>query len=363
MVDNKIASAKSKEGAACLGDLACIMGAQPLPACFSGLWGRPGAAIDESMLCSIMEEIRPALQWLDPPSARGRGAARRASAKTAALLRVLSAALAQSQISHGRFLECIGEQSVVLLVGLLKSRECTIRELSFGIVGQLGQRHGELAPLLEEAAANELASAGDRDAKGWVVRLLLLLVRHGRSTGEGCGLYRQFIVPVLLGGDAAIRRDAVQTFCATCGGCQMHTARYLRRAYAALDTPEQARALETLAVLLAALRTGGAQDGLEPHVSALLIHGLAAESHLVMDAVLSIFDQAGTAWYVDERIAVILPKVFPSLYRASKKFWRLEQRCRALRVIAHVVRVSHGLFERCLIDYNLKKLKHDRGDP
>ncbi|CAD25208.2 SER/THR PROTEIN PHOSPHATASE 2A REGULATORY SUBUNIT BETA [Encephalitozoon cuniculi GB-M1] len=94
-------------------------------------------------------------------------------------------------------------------------------------------------------------------------------------------------------------------------------------------------------------------QGLESEICEVISMSFDSDHHLVVEEVAEML--ALNRWVVSRHAETFVPKVFESIYRASKRFWRVEGVNKILRNLSTILDVDCRLFEKCLKLYNMKR--------
>ncbi|KAI5174640.1 serine/threonine-protein phosphatase 2A regulatory subunit B' [Pancytospora epiphaga] len=289
------------------------------------------------------------------------------------ILRVVTLLLKGSSLPYSLFVEYFGGSFVPGLVSLLRSQDSQTRTLAFGILQKVGGQYKQLHSLFLEAAANEFTSlfikvpAGlpedvrtDNRSIEWVAKFLLIIFDSEVFLKEAETYYLQYILPAVLSTPPSFS-PLILIFCREFPPCQTYTVRHFCKIYDKGTTSVHVWLIDMLAKVIEIHVNTGGNVNIEYYVSLLLAKALSSESFIVIDAALSLFLNVSVQNYLKDEITEILPKCFSQLYKLSKKFWRQEQRIKALEIVGGIIKFNREIFEACLIEYNSQKLGESDG--
>lgn len=308
--------------------------------------------IDEKVFCFVFRQIKPFLNGLLDFSPNTKNL-------DFNILRALSRLIQSSSFDFEVFLTYITENNIAHAFENLRTMNERVKDASKLLIECIYRKFRGSSPILRDIIANELLVFHASQENSREVEFIFGLLRSMVISNElGDGMeeyYEQFVLPSISMVPCTACDSVymvIEAFCSHSTRCKSLSLRFFAKSFQKLDSIDHVKLMEATTRILHVWFFKESSTLLEEDFSELLSQGLRSESYLVIDAVMSMISDHAVRRFMEVNIKSILPRVFEGLYKLSKRFWRLEQRCRAIQAIGSIFGMDGSVFEDCLIEYN-----------
>lgn len=312
--------------------------------------------IDEKIFCFVFRQIKPFLNGFLNSSSNGD------EHVDFDAMRALSRLILSSDFDFDVFLAYFTENGMVQAFENLRAPHKEVKEASKLLIECIYKKFRESSSILREIIANELLMfhaglTNPRDME-FIFRMLRSIVINNDLGSGVVEYYEQFVLPSInimpyAGCDSMYM--LFEAFCSHSTKCQKLSLRFFVKSFSRLDSVDHIKLMEMTTRILHIYFFKESTESLDEDFSEMLNLGLKSESYLVIDAVMNMLNDDAVKRFIEVNVKSVLPRVFESLYRLSKRFWRLEQRCKAIQAIGSILSMDNNVFEDCLIEYNKTK--------
>lgn len=95
-----------------------------------------------------------------------------------------------------------------------------------------------------------------------------------------------------------------------------------------------------------------------PYISLICIYinfALKEECSALISQIKLLFSQSALHISFKKNIDIVLPKIFKSLYNASRTYWNVEERGLLFEILYNIMVINKSVFDRCLFNYKKEK--------
>lgn len=277
-------------------------------------------------------------------------------------LNLFTKAVSCIEFSFNTFLEYFSDEDISSLFELLGICEERLKDPIQKLLEGIFTKFEESLPLYKEIISNRFLLFSpllhDQNELEFNFKIILLMLQGKKFGNDILEFYAQFIQPRIVFcslENIELARDIIEAVCSTCPECQRATLRYMSKVYLKVGSSEQIKILELASKVIHTNFFFQSNSFLEWDFCEIINLAAKSESYIVADAVIEMIDDSAVRKFIQNNIRTVLPKIFDNLYRLSKKFWRQEQRFKAIKVIGNILNINNEVFETCVIEYNKKK--------
>ena len=276
---------------------------------------------------------------------------------------LLEKAISCIDFGYEIFLNYLSEDEIVRMFEFLNINDQRIEESLERVLERIFTKFDDSANLFKQVIANRLIAIYMSKSKcqhelEFIYKVVLLMIDKGTFMNDIFEFYYQFILPLIVFcslENTELSKNVVEAVCSISPECQRITLRHFFKIYYRVGSNEQIKILDLTSEVIHTNFFFPSKSFLEWEFSEIINIALKSESFVVIDAVIELIENSAVKKFIHNNLKIILPKIFENLYKLSKKFWRHEQRFKAIKTIGNILSFDHEVFEACLIEYNKKK--------
>lgn len=285
-------------------------------------------------------------------------------------LKVLSRVISQSKIDFNIFLQYMTVSKITNIFENLKSENDNVFGVSKLLIETISNKFSQSSSIFLDIIANDLISFLMYKRHSKVIEfefgLLKSIIVNNGVDQNFCIYYKQYILPIIISipyAEIDLVVSLLDSICSRASNCQKYTLEYFVRSFLKFDSNDQIKIIELTICVLKCTFFKEISDHINLEFSEILNLALSRENYLVVDAALEMLNDMPVKRYIEIHRKFILPYTFETLYRLSKKFWKKEQKCKAIQTIGEILNLDIDLFEECLVTYNKKSFYKKSEDP
>ncbi|KAM0681264.1 hypothetical protein GINT2_000462 [Glugoides intestinalis] len=277
--------------------------------------------------------------------------------------------LQEAEIKYCIFQEHFSDHDISEIFELLTSFPEKIKNIMSLFIETMANKFIECTPLLEEIIENRLLRFQNLEICFSEIvidfKLLTMLITTERFCNDLESYYTQFILNCILKcstADILISSKLLESICLRVPECQIKTFKYFIKVYYKSTSIEQLKIVEMTTSILNTALFAHPKNKIQWEFCQLLNFFLKSDNYLVVDVAIEMLEVNIVKKFIIDNFRSILPLVFESIYKLSKKFWKREQKYKAIQTIGNILRIDSTLFEDCLIKYNKSKVYYGEHD-
>lgn len=273
------------------------------------------------------------------------------------------------EIDYTKFLEYMPEQTIVSIFEALETVDEKQKEPLLSVLESILSRFRESVGLFKEMIANWVVNCSDsKDVviMSFCFKTLFIIISKEYFGNDIDEYYRQYVLPNVLHHDLVDLESLyklVETVCSKFTKHQLNTLKYLLKNYEISTSTQQIRIIELTARIIHVSFFFQPENSLIWEFCAIINSTMQSDNFIIIDAAMEIFNDKAVKKFVSDNHKIIIPMIFENLYRLTKKFWKCEQRCKAIQILNTFLSLNSDLFEKCLINYNKKKIHIHSNSP
>lgn len=265
------------------------------------------------------------------------------------------------EIEYERFLDYMTEQTIVSIFEALETVDETQAEPLICILENTISRFRESAGLFKDMIANWIINYSETKNMtilNFCFKTLFTLVSKEYFGDDIEEYYIQYILPSILHqslADCESLYKLIEAVCSQFTGLQLNTLKYALKYYNVVTSVQQTKIIELTAKIIHVSFFFKSETPLIWEFCAIINTSMQSDNFIIVDTAMEIFNDNAVKKFVSDNHKIIIPMLFESLYKLTKRFWKGEQRCKAVQILNTFLNLNSDLFEKCLINYNKKK--------
>jgi len=327
--------------------------------------------VDEKTFCFIFRQVKPYLKaFFDFSSNFNTNCNISTEGLNLDSIKVFSRVVMSIDFDFCIFLNYFSETEISKTFENLHSPDESIRSVSKLLIEAIYKRFHLSYKIFQEIFANELLEFIDNPRQlketEFIYKMLRNMIINNDIQDDIEEYYKQFVLPSLILMPFSSSENVnllIETFCTHIPKFQKITLRYISKVFSRVDSNDQVKIMEFTTTIIHSYFINDPLVSLDFDFSEILNLGFTSENYLVIDASINMINDSAVKRFIEIHIRAVLPLIFVNLYRLSKKFWRLEQRCKAIQAIGNILNTDINTFESCVVDYNKKKYHSRYSDP
>lgn len=251
----------------------------------------------------------------------------------------------------------------------LHSKNTEIVSFSKMVIQTMSMQFKDSSKIFFEIISNELILFKNlrfsNDIMLFYLKIVSQAILYSDTNAEIPQYYAQFILPILIDipySNIDLVSQLIETTCSRFPDCQRTTMKYFVKTFGGFGSTDQIKILELTGFVVKSYFYRGSKFSLDLDFSALMSHALQSENYLIVDTSIELLNNMSVQRFMEVNIKTVLPYLFDPLYKLSKKFWKQEQRCKAVQAIGQILKYDSKIFEECLINYNKKRYLFKRNE-
>lgn len=285
-------------------------------------------------------------------------------------LKVFSKIIQQSNFKFSSFLLYLSESEINNIFDNLKSTNDEVYEVSRSLIESICYRFREASSMIQEIISNDLINFYKFQQHHRAIEFELLIIKNfilNNTIENNFEIYfEQFILPIIIH-IPYFRIDFVASFidcvCSRISICQKLILKFFAKSFLKYDSNDQIKIIELTTCVLRTYFFKEVFGLIDLDFSETLNCALKSENYLVIDAAIEMLSDIAIKRFIEIHRKTVIPYIFDSLYKLSKKFWKQEQKCKAIQAIGNILNIDVNVFEECLINYNKRKFYKNSEDP
>lgn len=274
------------------------------------------------------------------------------------MLQKLKECLSKTIISWNGLVEILDKRTIWALAEFIDNEKCGKEVTDLFIL--IGKRYKDSGTLIISITENMLCNMKTTRAVPCLFSISCMLLYCGYLTRIEMYFYHDFILPnLIVPADVSISLIIVESFSKLNFSFQLETCRWICKMLKQCESMNYQRLLAILSEVISVFNsnTHNKEDNTKivEHFNEAITVSLGSENHLVIDSVSALFEMENIRIFIETYLDLIVPEIFPVLYKRSKIFWRAEQRCQLLEILRYVLECDPELFEETLVKYNIEK--------
>lgn len=260
------------------------------------------------------------------------------------------------------FLKYFSKEDIVGIFEAIDFCNETVKKALENLLEQILLKFHEVGQLYKDTIANKLllysSNPKYQNDVDFLFRLILNMLENDILGNDIPEFYLQFILPLIVYcsvENLELAKNVIGKVSSISPECQRISLSHFLKIYPTIGSNEQIKILDLTNTVIHHNFFFKSKSFLGWELSNIINMALKSESFIVIDTVIDMIDNSSTKTFIEDNIRIILPRIFNNIYKLSKKFWKQEQRFKAIKTIGNILNIDNDVFEACLVEYNKNK--------